>query len=379
MTLLSKTVCATLFILSFCSFLQAQISLDKLAYQTNSNLVEELHFQYENGLVSHIDAFSDVDTSHLSIEYENARYSAIHCISTDGYPDNFSLSFLYNNDRIDTIFFVDDQTIGLFVFHYTGANFLTTIDRFVNKEGELFHSNRTNFQYENAKCVRKEVVDFYNEAQDDYNANIDDYSYDAQNQLSEIDHTYGGSMGYSKSSFEYLNSDLVDKTIRYFNGGDEIVSEYEFNPSYSQSFLMDDIDNPFELMDLLRNIDMFSYHNLIEPHIFTRTGKAILEIDKSATPFCTFEYSESLISEIEEVEKTSDSPIIYPNPVSDYLYFSDGFDAELVSIFDMQGALVCKMNYQNSNVNLVNLKRGNYLLNAVDSEGKAISIQFVKI
>jgi len=379
MDISTKTVCATLFILAFSISSFAQISLDKIVYQTPIGLYSELHCYYEEGRLVHMDNFSGKDSIYLSIDYKGDKINSMHCASSLGNNDEFSLSFRYSAHTLDTIFFVDKEWIGLYTLTYLENGFIESIKTFINIGGEYFNSNETRFLYHDNLVKRKEYHINNNEIPSSSEINVDKYFYNAADQLDKIVHYNSSANGYSESHFDF-SSDLVleSSSLKSFTGGDELTNQSNYNANYLFQHDLVDIEQPFQVLELLNSINRFSPAaniNRFQKYFSSYPIESIKE-DTDIKIECHYT---GLLTDISEEYSTEKDLIIYPNPVIDYLYFSDKFQAEWVSIFDMNGLLVCKMNYVNTNVNLSNLDSGSYVLHALDKSGESLTLQFVKL
>ncbi len=84
---------------------------------------------------------------------------------------------------------------------------------------------------------------------------------------------------------------------------------------------------------------------------------------------------EVLSTNEEEFEKIS----IYPNPASDKLYFSGNFSKiESLEIFSIQGKLIQKFDSISTEIDILQLKTGIYFVKLMTSEGKKLSLKFIK-
>ncbi len=72
---------------------------------------------------------------------------------------------------------------------------------------------------------------------------------------------------------------------------------------------------------------------------------------------------------------------VYPNPASDYINIRNGSDIASVQMFDILGNEVLSKNINVSNnfqLNIANLKSGNYFLNIKDSKGTSFTQRIIK-
>lgn len=97
-------------------------------------------------------------------------------------------------------------------------------------------------------------------------------------------------------------------------------------------------------------------------------------------------YSESRYTYVTEdcevlstVENDLSKITIYPNPVSDKLYFS-GNSSEIVSlqIFSVQGKLIRKLNNLSTEIDASHLKTGMYFVKLISIDGKINTLKFIK-
>lgn len=76
-------------------------------------------------------------------------------------------------------------------------------------------------------------------------------------------------------------------------------------------------------------------------------------------------------------ENTTSSKLkIYPNPVSDNLYFSEKLSD--IQIFDISGKNVSSIKGNQTELNVENLPKGNYMLKGKIESGKTVSLKFIK-
>ena len=378
MNLSIKTVCAALFILTVGSTSQAQISLDKFVYQTpGSTDPVEYFFTYENERITTIDVFSVLDTTTLIVEYEDEKYKLIKFSSSKNSSLDYSLSFRYNQEMIDTVYFMNSNWIGLLDINYDSAGKVINKDRFINIEGDLVRNYNEAWEYSGNRLIKKWLTVYETFEPFDFYTKIDYYQYRSIDQVSQIDHHSNSSDIVGLEKFQYYDGDLVfrsEESIPLNENG--YINEYAI--THYKDYKWDEISHPFNLFETLETlgysftIDHLRYstnafeHSLVEKIVANSGAEG------------TFIYSEELVSSIDEDLEIPEDAIIYPNPVVDYLYFTQNFQPELVEIYDLSGALACKMNYVNTNVNLSNLQTGNYILNAVNNKGEMITVQFYK-
>lgn len=70
---------------------------------------------------------------------------------------------------------------------------------------------------------------------------------------------------------------------------------------------------------------------------------------------------------------------IYPNPANNFIYIKNNSDFQTIEIFDLTGKSVMKMNeFNQSMINISNLKSGLYLIKTNDDEGVIYTDKFLK-
>ncbi len=370
MKILSKTVCATLFILSFCKILQAQISLDKIAYQTETKEAKIIQFYYESEKLKKITVSTSTDTTNLVINYKEGMYRSLRCNSNQIQENNFALSLRYTNGILDTIHYLDDQAIGLYTIQYDQHQRIRQVNQFVNQKGSFENTSTTKYRYTNDQEILVEKVE------EETNAAFHQIMPPSETSLDVKPTKTNSSL---KKSFEYQDDIIQSYIYTEIEENDLYPTQYVFDLEYNTEYDINTCQQPFEVLGLLDLLALFPQSAVLDFGFLLQSKHIPTEVSMNGDKQFEFQYSDPSIKTTLKESISAESSIIYPNPVRDYLYFKDDFQAEKVSIFDEQGALVCKMNYQYSNVNLSNLKDGNYILNAVDTMGNFIAIQFIKI
>jgi len=94
---------------------------------------------------------------------------------------------------------------------------------------------------------------------------------------------------------------------------------------------------------------------------------SLLKIDSSAVLCYDCDLQPSTLALTESGFSVKNTIGIYPNPTTDYLYFSEEIKA--VKIFDISGKLVLDKEVNGTSINLSNIAKGAYTINLIPTEG----------
>jgi hypothetical protein len=97
------------------------------------------------------------------------------------------------------------------------------------------------------------------------------------------------------------------------------------------------------------------------------------KVDSLSRPY-TF-----ILSSLKNSEKLKESALIYPNPVRDRLTFKLNQERDYhATIFDLRGQMICNLVIKQSELNVSDLKKGQYILIIEEKQGKPRSFSFIK-
>lgn len=125
------------------------------------------------------------------------------------------------------------------------------------------------------------------------------------------------------------------------------------------------------------NINLESASPMIYTHPAAVTARNYLITTKGWT-FTGDSYDSTCESDLSVSEAAfSNEVLIYPNPVSDFIYIKNLKDAESYKVFDTSGRLVLKGNFSFQDIGVKTLPKGNYILQ-LKTKDKVKNLKFIK-
>ncbi len=354
-------------VLMFCliSMGTAQISLDRIERQGNTPNDEVLVFNYEDGLVTEV-MHMNGDTTVMFISYINNKISSIECqFNQTNSCKNYTI--LYNNMLIDTILLDDDI---FYVYTYNDQDQIETSTLYVPINEMPFKAKSVEYEYKGDQLERKRIYEYYSDLEGDWDRETDSYTFDS-NSLPEFVHrTYSSGHGYGKTFFIYDNEKLQRHEKKYYNGGDEVVSHYDYIPQYHEGIEYEDIIHPMELFDLFRTMDRFGPNAWFNSEDLFFSGALVTEINiydqlyGGESSKLTYIYSDGMIAQ-NHSEEIAKNIFVYPNPTQDELLLKSPHRIQSVGIYDAKGRLQKVWEHSNQALQIQDLEPGFYYIQGV--------------
>lgn len=325
-----------------------------------SGLTFPIDMTVVNNKLYFIEATSGLDASENPIPNTGKLYSLD--LSVPGATKVLLMSGLNTPSKIEgntSYIIIDENTVN----PTTGTALTQQVSK-LNLSGtptKTLLMSRTNAGAPNQRTFEKLVLDgnMLYAASTDFSTNANFYSYNLQNNVYAVTHTFTSDIPASGSFGE-------NEGYFYYSVGGNGLSAYRVpvNGSISTPITVN-----YKYNGEGTNYYDWNFDNANNAFVYGDTYNSYTETMR------IFKYNASELLSTKEVNNTVKISF-FPNPAKAQLNFSE--ELTEIKIIDMSGKQVSIQKEKSKTINVEKLARGNYLITAKDKNGKTISDKFIK-
>ena len=354
-------------------------------YDSNNNLTLETSLNWDNVTNSWTINDKNFYTYNASNKVTENIYQTVNATSNQ-LENSFKQTFTYTNGRATTIINYDWVSSNWVAstktdIVYNGNNFPQTALTYIWKGTQWDNEYRETLTYNANNRVTSDVTEKWDGTQW-LNDTKTVYSYDASNKTVnqksanwDVFNSLWVQDG-NKTEYEWDATGNKTREVNYYTStGITYQSKKEY--TYDTSKLMSSFAHPFK--------DKTGFDYLFEDASFVNKalGYDSYYYDAATSSYISsdrtiYNYTSSITLSIEKVEIADKGITVYPNPTKDFLNIKTPSNATVdkITITDLTGKKVLEQN-NSSQLNVSNLAKGMYVIEAVSGEEKFVS-KFVK-